>query len=86
MELRERVIKGLEHEITRTDLEWLDCVEVSLLRDALELIKVQEPVNVRGMVLGIDGWGGYCPTCNSFLLERQNKHFCGNCGQAVKWE
>ena len=43
MELKEKVINGLEHEINRTDLEWLDCVEVSLLREALELIKAQEP-------------------------------------------
>ena len=45
-EKREKVIKGLEHEIARTniaDLEWLDCVEVSLLRDALALLKAQEP-------------------------------------------
>ena len=42
----ERVIKGLEHEIARTntaDLEWFDCVEVALLRDALALLKEQEP-------------------------------------------
>ena len=45
LEMRERVIRGLEDEITRTeiaDLEWLDCVEVALLRDALELLKAQE--------------------------------------------
>ena len=44
-EKREKVIKGLEHEVERTkvaDLEWLDCIEVSLLRDALELLKAQE--------------------------------------------
>ena len=42
---KEKVIKGLEHEIARTnltDLEWLDCVEVGLLRDALALLKEQE--------------------------------------------
>ena len=39
----EKVIGGLEHEIGRTELEWLDCVEVALLRDALELLKAQEP-------------------------------------------
>lgn len=38
-----KVIKGLEHEIARTDLDWLDCVEVALLRDALDLLKAQEP-------------------------------------------
>ncbi len=41
-ELRDKVIKGLEHEVARTELEWLDCVEVALLRDALELLKAQE--------------------------------------------
>ena len=46
---KEKVIKGLEHEIARTnltDLEWLDCVEVGLLRDALALLKEQEPATV----------------------------------------
>ena len=43
---RDEVIRGLEDEIARTylaDLEWLDCVEVGLLRDALALLKAQEP-------------------------------------------
>lgn len=46
LEKLEKVIKGLEHEVERTkvaDLEWLDCVEVSLLRDALELLKARDP-------------------------------------------
>lgn len=62
-----------------------ECVH-ELMSDALELVKGQEPVDVHDVMLGIDGWGGCCPTCGSFLLERQNKHFCGNCGQAVKWK
>jgi len=57
-----------------------------LMMDALELVNRQEPVDVHDMILGIDGWGGYCPVCGSFLLEHHNKHFCGNCGQEVKWE
>lgn len=43
MDKREKVLKGLEHEVARTELEWLDCVEVALLRDTLELLKAQEP-------------------------------------------
>lgn len=57
-----------------------------LMMDALELVNRQEPVTVIDMILGIDGWGGYCPVCGSFLLEHHNKHFCGNCGRKVKWE
>ena len=44
---REKVIKGLEREVARTDLEWLDCVEVELLQDALTLLKAQEPIEAR---------------------------------------
>lgn len=40
---REETIEKLEHEVARTDLEWLDCVEVALLRDALALLKKQDP-------------------------------------------
>lgn len=45
----EKTIKGLEHEIARTniaDLEWLDCVEVSLLRDVLTLLKEHEKATI----------------------------------------
>lgn len=41
---REDVIKGLEQEVARADfvdLEWIDCVEVGLLRDVLALLKAQ---------------------------------------------
>lgn len=45
---REQVIKELEREVARkdrknvADLEWLDCVEVKLLQDALVLLKAQD--------------------------------------------
>ena len=42
----EKVVKGLEEEIHRAeyvDESYLDCVEVRLLRDALALLKEQEP-------------------------------------------
>lgn len=45
-EKREKVIKGLEHEVARAnagvvELDFVDCVEVSLLHDALTLLKAQ---------------------------------------------
>lgn len=43
---RETVIKGLEHEISRANIptcgtDFIDCVEVALLRDALALLKAE---------------------------------------------
>ena len=42
---REKVIEGLRAEIARAEyprvpIEWLDCVEVALLRDALKLLEM----------------------------------------------
>lgn len=45
-DLREKVIKRLNEEITHNeywDEEYADCVPVSLLKDALSLLKAQEP-------------------------------------------
>ena len=87
----QKVINGLECCISEgtdcpEDCPYIgDCNRDKLHSDALALIKAQEPIIVHDMILGIDGWGGYCPVCGSFLLEHHNKHFCGNCGQAVKW-
>lgn len=48
MDKIEKVIKGLEHEISRANIptcgtDFIDCVEVALLRDAIALLKAQEP-------------------------------------------
>ena len=43
---RENVINGLEREVARTDLQWLDCVEVELLKDALVLLKEHEKATI----------------------------------------
>ena len=44
---REAVIAGLKDEIARAEyprfpIQWLDCVEVALLRDALKLLEMDE--------------------------------------------
>ena len=43
---REKVINGLEREVARTDLEWLDCVDVELLKDTLVLLKEHEKATI----------------------------------------
>lgn len=44
---RKAVIEGLKNEIARAEypripIQWLDCVEVALLRDALKLLEMDE--------------------------------------------
>ena len=97
MELREKVIEGLEScSVSKLHDKCDKCPYCSscgteggsfaeIAHDALKLLTNQKLVTVIDMILGIDGWGGCCPVCGSFLLEHHNKHFCGNCGQAVKW-
>ena len=30
-------------------------------------------------------WFGRCPNCKQMLKKKEHEHFCGYCGQAVKW-
>ena len=66
-----------------------ECVEL-LLKDALSLLKAQEPQTVIVDDIPKDDtwfgiWFGRCPNCKEMLTKKYHKHFCGNCGQAVKW-
>ena len=52
--------------------------------DALELLKEQEQI----LVHSSDFYGvmyADCPKCHERIDSIVNKHFCGNCGQAIKW-
>lgn len=58
-----------------------------IITDVLILLKEQEAVSI--MTDYFDGFGNrtsHCPSCNSRLVWHQNKNYCGECGQAVKWE
>lgn len=59
----------------------LVCVE-----DILELLKEQEPKQVNDIAQQISCFSGICPSCGKMLNTTCNKNFCGECGQAVKWE
>lgn len=98
-ELREKVIKGLEHEISRANIptcgtDFIDCVEVALLRDALALLKAQEavgPVKVVNRYMETDENGNWfspetydCGNCGVELHGKAN--YCHLCGRAVKWD
>ena len=94
---RERVIQALERCIDGCSNECpyeyggavtLEYCRADLMRDALELLKEQEPVKPKkwvpkGQVFArVMGW--YCPKCDAGL-SRGDK-YCHNCGQAVKWD
>lgn len=88
---REKVVKGLEMCIA--DEYCNGCpYEVqcdspgqeyagSMMRDALELLKEQEPKLVK-----VDGDYVFCPSCGNELFTYPQQKFCDECGQEVKWE
>ena len=87
---REKVIKAVEtcfdswidkHRNMGLDLQAVE----QMKRDALELLKEQEPMTVRHTVST-----ERCPKCGKQITSRGAIHreikFCWKCGQAVKWE
>ena len=106
MDKREKVIKGLRchvygHPHTRChDCPYWGtgthgCSECDLLaRDALELLKAQEPVEPKIIETDLsrsyhnDIYNNfYCGKCGGFLNKVSRKDlFCSQCGQAVKWD
>lgn len=91
---REKVIEGLEC-CSRTTAEpnceecpyYKDKTDCSgeMMRDALALLKEQEPRNALNIVKVHEGTLGNCPTCGAELMSYYNEIHCGRCGQAVKW-
>ena len=83
---RENVIEGVQ-KIIKDDGMWKYhyCV-ASLLSDAAELLKEQKAVSVDvcGQMFTVKY--GHCPKCNEGLNSEVYPHWCGFCGQAVKWE
>lgn len=83
---REKVIDHLNNcvKASRRDSKWL-LVSKDIIDDAISLLKEQET-----MLVEIDGqFGGIkygrCPRCGKGLNEEVYPHWCGFCGQEVKW-
>ena len=80
---REKIIKEWEAVLSRDPLDapW------DLIDDTLALLKEQEPV--KPVVKNGTFW---CGKCGNHLKrigvggDHLIDHFCGDCGQAVKWE
>lgn len=69
-----------EYKATKAK-EYCDIVE-----DALSLLKEQEAKHVQNIGQLSNCESGLCPNCRNRLNTVCNKNFCGDCGQAVKWE
>ena len=88
---RENVISDLEEQIA-----WIRDNDfhkfpgwghsVLAMRDAIELLKGQEP---KPPVIKENSYGWkfyYCPSCGKEFYQNNKFSFCEKCGQAVKWE
>lgn len=56
------------------------------LKDALALLKAQEPVAVHVTAEINYRKIGNCPNCGKPINSGDYPNYCGHCGQAVKWE
>lgn len=96
---REKVIDAIENCIAFEkckDCPWEECEEMgiprvklprSLIENALELLKEQEPktVKIKKNVYNHEFY--YCPRCDRGFEDFFRKPmFCDKCGQAVKWD
>lgn len=87
---RREIIKAIEtcytvgHNCTECPLFAEDDCNDKLMRDALELLKEQEPKLVRYTASTVR-----CPNCNKQITTKGCIHreinYCWKCGQAVKW-
>ena len=87
---RENVIKTLEKIKAQTKEIGLDKAVLAhkFMDEIMNLLKEQEPKQVESIQVSRTFFAeltGCCPSCNRSLKELFNKCFCGNCGQAVKW-
>lgn len=100
----ENVVKGLECCLTASmgepicptctyrydenGVETGDC-EINLLKDAIALLKAQEPIvpiRCSAHAHGSDDVWYECGKCGEFLgVNRYSKQFCAKCGRPVKW-
>lgn len=82
---RGKVIKAWESVLSRDPLD----VPWDLIDDTLILLKAQD-VQEAQLVLNIGEQifckSGSCPKRGNMLNTTCNKRYCGDCGQAVKWD
>ena len=71
------------------------CLRGNMYRDALALLKAQEPVEPKKKSFLVSGQDDYtstpamtvCGACDAWLLTVEPRaKYCPQCGKAVKWE
>ena len=88
---RKKTIKGLhdigEFVVGRIGIEQARDF-LRTIDDAIKFLKKQEQEAqfVQNIAQQISCMSGLCPNCGKMLNTTCNKKFCGECGQAVKWE
>ena len=95
---REKTIRGLGCIAGEYDMESNKCTGcgyrksatyaiciAEIARDAIELLKAQEPAHVQYRKMNIGKWAlTVCGNCKEQL--REDWKYCPICGKAVKWE
>jgi len=81
----------MENGIKRTGEVIMTEKAFEQMRDAIELLKDQEPKSVifdRQCEVEPGRWErkGFCPKCHQVVLWIVNREYCGFCGQKVKWQ
>ena len=87
---REKIIKAIEicytegHNCTECPLFDEDECNDMLMRNAMELLKEQEPVEPYVKHDNDGSWYYVCGACHEAIDYKDR--FCRHCGRAVKWE
>ena len=84
----EKVINGLEVRIISDTDKGYKTIEIPVeeAENILSLLKNRKPKQVNEIAQQISCFSGICQNCGKMLNTTCNKNFCGDCGQAVKWQ
>lgn len=90
MDDREKVVEALEMSYKYSNVDENNAlVPQQLVRDALALLKAQEPVKPTWYQVGRWFKTWRCGACGGTLVFRNGEdkpNYCTDCGRAVKWE
>jgi hypothetical protein len=90
-----RMNENIERVLAELDgfrmCDQMDYDAYSRLHDSIseldDLLKIQEPVKPMAILTTGSGCSSAdCPRCKKRINDWHNPFFCGNCGQAVRWE
>ena len=85
---REKIVNAIEKAKKQSEEYAQDRIIVPFKETdiILAMLKEKEPKYVNSIAQQISCLSGTCPKCGKMLNTTCNKNFCGDCGQAVKWD